>query len=111
MGKNCLNHTNQPAITMCHQCHKPICKSCTMVTAQGTFCSSECSVIFREFREKMKASAPARRSSLMLKLLVILVLIAGAFILIHLGARSGVEFLKGVDVIGRILEKAGTLRR
>ncbi len=111
MAKSCVNHGNQPAVTMCHQCHKPICKSCTMVTAHGSFCSSECSVIFREFKEKMKSSAAARKSGLGMKLVIILLLAAGALVLIHLGARNGVEPLKGIDVIGRILRNAETLTR
>ena len=46
-----------------------------------------------------------------MKLVVILLLVAGAFILIHLGARNGVEPLKAIDVIGRILRNAETLTR
>lgn len=111
MAKHCVNHSGQQAVTMCHQCHKPICKSCTMVASHGSFCSSECSVIFREFREKMKASAAGRRSGLGMKLVIIFFLAAGALVLIHLGARNGVEPLKGIDVIGRILKNVETLNR
>ncbi len=111
MAKTCLNHREQPAVTMCHQCHKPICKSCTMVTPHGSFCSSECSIIFREFKEKMKASAAARKPSLGLRLIVLLLLVAGAFILIHLAAQNGADFLKGIDLIDKFLKSAGSLRR
>jgi hypothetical protein len=111
MARSCINHKSQQAVTMCHQCHKPICKSCTMVTPQGNFCSSECSIIFREFKEKMKASASARKPGLGMKLIVILLLVAGALVLIHLGARNGVDPLVRVDVIGRILKNAETLKR
>lgn len=111
MAKSCANHSSQPAVTMCHQCHKPICKSCTMVTPHGSFCSSECSVIFREFKEKMKASVGARKHGLGMKVIIILFLIAGALVLIHLGARNGVEPLVRVDVIGRLLQNVETLKR
>lgn len=111
MAKRCLSHPNQPAITMCHQCHKPICKSCTMVTPHGSFCSSECSIIFREFREKLKASAAARKGGLGLKLVLALFLVMGVFVLIHVGARGGIGPLQGIDVIGRILRNAETLVR
>ncbi len=111
MAKKCINHGGQPAVTMCHQCHKPICKSCTMVTPHGSFCSSECSVIFREFREKMKASAATRKSGYGLEAVVLLLLIIGAFILIHLAARNGVGPLQKIDLVGRILQGTESLRR
>jgi len=111
MAKMCTSHGNQPAVTMCHQCHKPICKSCTMVTAHGSFCSSECSIIFREFKEKMKASASARKSGMGLKLVVVLLLVVGAFILIHLAAQNGVDPLKRIDLIGKFLRTTESLSR
>jgi len=39
----CLEHTDRPAIGLCHQCHKPICEECRYDEApEGLFCSREC---------------------------------------------------------------------
>lgn len=104
MAKSCVNHSGQPSVTMCFQCHKPICKSCTMVTPHGTFCSSECSVIHREFKEKLKQSGAIKRGGGAGKVVVLFILIAiAATILIHLAARGGVEAVKPFDVIGKYL--------
>ncbi len=102
MAKSCANHSNQPSVTSCNQCQKALCKSCTMVTSHGSFCSSECSVIFREFKEKLKTGK--KKSGAGAKAFLVLLLLAGAVVLIHLGARNDVEALKKVDVIGHLLE-------
>ena len=52
--KLCLTHRDRKATSFCHRCHRPICTECTLVTSQGSFCSSECHVLARDFREKMK---------------------------------------------------------
>jgi hypothetical protein len=103
MAKTCLNHKDQTAVTMCHQCHKPLCKSCTMVTSHGSFCSSECSILFREFREKMKAGGP-QKSGAGKKLVFFILLLVAAVILIHLAATNGVEIARKFDILGRLLE-------
>lgn len=104
MGRMCNVHTNQPSVTMCHQCHKAICKSCTMVTPHGTFCSSECSVIFREFKEKMKGSAPKSSGGAAKGLLSLIVLVVLIVVGIHVGARYGnIQALKGYDILGKFL--------
>jgi hypothetical protein len=109
MAKTCLNHKDQTAVTMCHQCHKPICKSCTMVTSHGSFCSSECSIIFREFRDKMKAGAP-KKSGALSKFVLVVVLGLAAMVGIHLAVRfGGIEAVRGIDFIGRILGGAEKL--
>ena len=56
MAKVCARHPDRPASKMCHQCQKPVCKSCLLVTPHGQFCSSECSLVLREFRDQKKAS-------------------------------------------------------
>lgn len=104
MAKVCLTHKDQPAVAMCHQCHKPICKACTMVTPHGTFCSSECSVISREYKEKVRLSGVHERKGGAGKVvvLVVLLLIAGVFV-IHVAARAGVQAVKPIDFLGKFL--------
>jgi hypothetical protein len=74
-----------------------------MVTPHGTFCSSECSIIFREFRDKMKAAGPRKSTAgkqvVFLLLLGILVIIG-----IHFAAYFGkVEVARKFDLIGSFL--------
>jgi hypothetical protein len=99
-SKNCALHEDQPAVSSCHQCRKDLCKSCVMVTPAGTFCSSECSVLFREM--KSQGGAGKKSSGAAMKaFLFLLVLVAAAF-LIHLAPMTtGKPF----DIIGRILNQ------
>ncbi|HEY3225830.1 MAG TPA: B-box zinc finger protein [Planctomycetota bacterium] len=99
-AKTCAIHEDQPAVSTCHQCHKDLCKSCVMVTPTGTFCSSECSVLFREL--KAHEGEGKKSSSAGMKLVLLLLLVVAAAFLIHLApATKGKPF----DVIGRILNK------
>ena len=101
-SKNCLNHPNAPALAMCHGCHKPICQSCTMITPMGKFCSSECSVRYRETKQVLKEGEKkggAGKAVVLLLLLVVLVLgLAHVF-------RDKYEILQKIDVIGNYLLK------
>ena len=103
MARNCLNHSNQPSVTMCHQYHKPICKSCVMVTPHGTFCSSECSIIFREFKDKMKAGGPGKSTAGKQVVFVLLLAILVVFG-IHFAVRFGnVKVAEKFDLLGNFI--------
>jgi hypothetical protein len=106
MSKTCVNHKEAPSISMCFQCHKPICRSCTVVTPQGTFCSSECSLLNREFKEKQKEPKPKDTTGFFTKMAAAFVLIVVGFMGLHLAASKWPK-LKPIDVIGRILDLAG----
>jgi hypothetical protein len=96
---------------MCHQCHAPVCRSCTTVTPHGSFCSSECSTRNREFKETLQAGgAKAGGGGVALKLFLFLLLAVGTLAGIHLAAVRGFAPARNVDLIGRLLEKAGALR-
>lgn len=56
MSKVCVRHPDRAASKVCHQCQKPVCKSCLLVTPHGQFCSSECSLTLRELRDQKKES-------------------------------------------------------
>jgi hypothetical protein len=110
MSKTCINHKEVPSATMCHQCHNPICKSCSLVMPQGIFCSSECGILFREFKEKQKAGKPKEIGGVFTKTAAAFVFTVVGFMGIHLAATHGVPALKRVDVFGMILgvvEKQG----
>jgi len=105
MAKTCFNHKDAPATTMCHQCHHPICKACSLVTPQGIFCSPECSLLNRDVKSRLQQSEPKGMTRLetMLKLMVAFVLICFGFGAIHLVAQK-VPKLKKIDLIGRVME-------
>jgi hypothetical protein len=106
MSKTCVNHKETPSITMCFQCHRPICKSCTVVTPQGSFCSPECGLLHREFKEKVKVDNPAsgmRRLETLLKLLISFVVVCGILYGVHLVAQRQPK-LRRIDMIGRLMD-------
>jgi hypothetical protein len=105
-GKNCLKHKDQPSVTMCHQCHHPLCKSCVMVTPAGTFCSSECSIIFKEMKAKLGDKKKKGSSAGLVFVFIVLLAVASLFV-IHFAARDKEHdhFLRKIDVIGRFLDK------
>ena len=99
MEKMCLKHRRTPSSTMCHECHNPICRACVMVTPQGSFCSSECNILYREMKKRMpKATKAMRGKSILLGLSVIVL----ALFVFHFVFRDNPE-LKKYDVIGRLL--------
>ena len=100
MAKTCANHPKDQATSACHQCHKNLCRSCIMVTPAGTFCSSECSVIFREMKsmgEKKKSSGFGTK--LVLFVLVVAVLAVGGAYLFARGSSY--------DILSPLLRKFG----
>ncbi len=104
MAKTCLNHANAPAITMCSQCHKPICQSCTMVTPAGRFCSSECSILHKEMTTKLGRGDRKGGGSGAMKAVFVLLLIVAAVFGVHFAARSN-ESLKKFDLLGRFIDQ------
>ncbi len=107
-NKNCANHPNAPSVTVCHQCQKPICKSCVMVTTTGTFCSSECSIISKELRAREGGGKKKKSGAGMALAFLLLVVVAGLFG-VYFAAKDqpADHFLRKIDLIGKILNKAG----
>jgi len=103
MAKTCPNHPDAPAPTMCLQCHRPICKACSLVSPQGIFCSPECSILHRDAKSRLQEAAPKSMTRLetMLKLLVAFVLICLGFGGIHMAAER-VPQLRKIDLLGRV---------
>jgi hypothetical protein len=105
MAKTCAIHKETPAVTMCRQCHKPVCAGCTVVIPQGRFCSPECGVLFRGFQEKFKEGAPKRQAGAAAVLVIlVLFMVVGAGGL-HWAARKGVRGAEKWDFIGRFFGK------
>jgi hypothetical protein len=108
MARTCINHKDVPSATMCHQCHHPICKSCSLVTPQGIFCSPECSILNREVKERLKEEKPREFGGFFTKAAAAFVLIVVGFMGIHIAATHGMPQLKRVDIIGLILKLASS---
>ena len=98
--KSCAVHEKQASVASCKQCGKELCKSCVMVTAAGTFCSSECSVLNREL--KAQGGAGNKSAGVGVKFVLMLLLGAAGAFLIHLAPMTTG---KPYDVIGMILKK------
>jgi hypothetical protein len=108
MARTCINHKEVASATMCHQCHHPICKACSLVTPQGIFCSSECSILNREVKERLKEGKPKELGGFFTKAAAAFVLTVVGFMGIHMAASHGMPQLKRIDVIGLILKFAGS---
>jgi len=105
MSKTCINHRETPSSTFCHQCHVPICKACSIVSPQGTFCSPECSVLHREMKSKLAEPALKGMPKLegLLKMVAAFTLVCIGLFGIHMAALR-VPKLRKADMIGRLLE-------
>ncbi len=103
--KYCINHDKIPASVHCFQCHKPICQQCVMVTPHGSFCSSTCSVTYKEMQAHLKG--PTEKKGGALGMLVKLAVVAAVVLVgIHLAVRFGsVDALKSFDLVGMFLPK------
>lgn len=102
MAKTCINHREAPATVHCFQCHKPLCQQCVMVQPHGSFCSSTCSLTYKE----MKAQLAGQKKKggvggFLVKLILIVVIVLGG---IHAARRfGGVTALEGIDLVGKVL--------
>ena len=98
--KTCSMHENQPAVASCHQCRKDLCKSCVMITPTGSFCSSECSVLYREM--KSQGGQGKKSAGVATKGVLLLLLLVAVEVLVHLAPMTTG---KPYDVIGQILNR------
>ena len=107
MARTCINHKDTPSATMCHQCHSPICTPCSIVTPHGTFCSPECGILFRDFKERQgreKDDTSYSKMTTIIKLVVAVLLMGLGFIGINQAAEHGMPQLRRIDIIGRIMD-------
>lgn len=107
MAKTCVHHKETPAATMCHQCHLPICTACSIVTPRGTFCTPECGILFRDFKDRQGSEQEDKSYSkitVLIKLVAALLLMGLGFVGINQAAEHGVPQLRCIDVIGRVLD-------
>lgn len=103
--KKCANHPKVAAAADCTQCRKPICPSCTMVTPMGRFCSSECSMVHRETKTKLRPGEASGGGGVKAVLFLVLLLVLSA-VLVHT-FRGKNPTLNKIDVVGRLLGDKG----
>ena len=99
-GKACLNHNDREAVAQCHQCHKPICKSCLKQDPAGSFCSTECLTKYKDFKARFKE--PNLRKPSFVKGLVGLV-VGGEILVYLLHSWAGVNCLACADFLCKFL--------
>lgn len=102
MAKTCLAHPDRPAVSMCHHCHKPVCAACAVVTPQGKFCSPECGLLFRDFRERAGELKKAGELGTGVKVVLLLL----AMVLITFAAGIAVRY----GLVPRLLKNAEVQR-
>jgi hypothetical protein len=74
-----------------------------MVTPHGSFCSSECSVLFREFKEKMKGQ---KKGGGALKFLLFILMLGVLAVLgLHMFRDKLPEQLQQYDILGKLLNR------
>lgn len=56
MGRTetCMEHHDRPAVARCANCHRPVCSSCVVSTADGKFCSHTCAQKTTDYRTRAK---------------------------------------------------------
>lgn len=104
----CINHEKIQSVTMCYQCHKPICRACVVVMPQGEFCSTECNAIFKTMKEQLAAAEKAKPSKIVVAvgafLIVIGLTVAYHLVVVNLdeGSKSR-KTLERFDIWGMLL--------
>ena len=111
MPKACANHPDRPGTAECRQCRKPVCASCAVVTAQGSWCSAECGVVFRALSAKTKDDHLMRRAGWAGKLIGIFSLLLVVLLAVHWAAARGVKPAKAIDILGQLFEGLDMLKK
>ena len=111
MPKACANHPDRPGTAECRQCRKPVCASCAVMTAQGSWCSAECGVVHRALNATLKEDPLMRRAGWAGKLVVIFSLLLVVVLGVHWAAARGVKAAKAVDILGQLFEGLDMLKK
>jgi hypothetical protein len=81
-----------------------------MVTPHGTFCSPECSLERRQFKEKLRTGEAKASGGLAVKVVLGVALLLLVLVGIHGAARKGVAIARPVDLVGRLLERVEAMK-
>ena|SRR5688572_30944823 len=111
MAKACANHPERPGTAECRQCRKPVCASCAVVTAQGSWCSAECGVVHRALATKPKEDPLMRRAGWAGKVIALFSLLLLALLAIHWAAARGVKPAKTLDILGQLFDGLDMLKK
>lgn len=83
----CINHDKVASVVNCHQCHKPLCKSCVVVMKHGEFCSTECSAMNKNVKGHLKGFIDKKPRALTM-LVIGFVAVVGLTVVFHLFVAS-----------------------
>ena len=99
--ETCIVHPARPAAARCGMCHRPVCESCVVSTADGKFCSRECADKTADFRKHYRK--PKSKLDVVGKLVKLAIWVV--IIVAVLGAINKFVFKGNMKVLGPILNK------
>jgi hypothetical protein len=76
-----------------------------MLTPHGSFCSSECSIQNRDFKERIRSGEARAPGGVAIKLFLILLLAVLGVVGIHMAAKKGIAPARSIDLIGMLFDK------
>lgn len=111
----CINHEKTPSVTMCYQCHKPICRACVVVMPQGEFCSTECNALYKTMKEQLASREKTKPSKIVVAvgafLIAIGLTVAFHLVVVNLDEKSKArETLDNFDIWGMLLSAPEKVR-
>ncbi len=92
----CARHPETEKVGVCMRCQKNVCPACLVEVSWGSFCSAECSVVYKGFEPQ-----PERSSRFALKVGVFAILVVAAvFVIVQLLPRPGGDGTAGTGDAG-----------
>jgi hypothetical protein len=108
--RTCARHPDREAPTACFQCKTPVCAACTVMAPHGSFCSAECGVLYRAFREKPPEDPLLRKAGWAGKAVAAVFLVLVLFVAVHAAAERGFKPARAVDLLGRLFAGLDVLK-
>lgn len=101
MSRTCFKHPTLPSQTRCFQCRRGVCTACVRLTPGGSFCSTECQILYDQSGGRV-VHEKNRRANRMRAIALLMLLGVSFFIGLHLLA-SGNESLRKYDLLGTFI--------
>jgi hypothetical protein len=100
--ETCIEHPDRPAAARCAACHRPVCSSCVVTTADGKFCSHTCADKTSDYRKRAKKiKAPGGGGIAKLVRLVVWIVV----IIVILGVVNRFAMKGRMPVVGSFLNR------
>jgi hypothetical protein len=100
--ETCIEHHDRPAVARCAGCHRPVCSSCVVTTADGKFCSHTCAKKTADYRTRAKSiKAPGGNAIAKLVRTIVWIVV----LIVILGVVNKFVMKGKMPVIGGFLNK------